>query len=531
MIDFKIKPYFGVLLLVMWAVLVTGCATHSAGAGTAISSLKAGDTTSALLWSEKLKLSGRSGDLGCVESGRIKMLAGDFSGSLTDFETAIDTVLEETENGPAIKVGSVGSTLLASTFADDTVRKYNLAPYEVIQLLHYQTLNYLFNGDPQGAAVEMRRTVFAQDAIAEQFAGEVEEAQEEAQEEADQAQADTKAKAMAAVNEKMASLGPALVRTRSAHENGLAWYLCGLMFEKLGEPSNATLCYRKAWELSPDSPCVTKDFLRLLQTQDRQAFINLVLKNNMDINELTRGSTEIVVIYEEDLISQRHAEKIPIPIPDFQGAITMVSIDFPSYSDSAYQPSLLTISAEGQQLGVTEPAVYLQSLAYRDLKDKIPGVVLRNVTRAITKVATQQAANQGNAYTKYGMMAFNAASSLAATSDTRAWYSIPMVTQLYRGSISPGTHILECCSPLSGTPLSIPVTITEGETRLVWIADTGGIAVTATASLSGNGTPPTYAQFNNPFNTNGVPDSINQSIVISPDSTSLTSEESKEIAL
>ena len=64
--------------------------------------------------------------------------------------------------------------------------------------------------------------------------------------------------------------------------------------------------------------------------------------------------------------------------------------------------------------------------------------------------------------------------------------------------------MLECRSPVSGTSLTIPVTVAEGETRLVWIADTGGIAVVATASLSGKGLPPTYQQFNNPFNTNGV---------------------------
>jgi hypothetical protein len=131
--------------------------------------LKNGDAASALNWSEKLKKSMFSKDLGYLESGRIKMISGDFAGSRADFATAIDKVLEETENGPAIRVGSVGSTIAASTVADDTIRQYQISPYEIIQLLHYQTLNYLFSGDPQGASVEMRRTVFAQDAIAEKF--------------------------------------------------------------------------------------------------------------------------------------------------------------------------------------------------------------------------------------------------------------------------------------------------------------------------------------------------------------------------
>jgi hypothetical protein len=477
-------------------LLVSGCATHSANAGLAINQLRAGNTSAALHWSEKLKTSSRCGDLGFLESGRIKMISGDFAGSRADFETAINKVLEETETGPALRVGSVGSTVAASTVADDTVRRYELSPYELIQLLHYQTLNYLFSGDPDGAAVEMRRTVFAQDAIAEKYSKEVAENQTAADA--------TKAKAVEAVNAKMEAMGPALERTRSSHENGLAWYLCGLMFEKQGDTANATLSYRKAWELAPQNPCVVKDFLRLLQTQDRQAFLDLVLQNNMDVKDLPRGTTEIVVLYEESLISQRQAVKIPIPIPDFNGAITLVAADFPTYNDPAYTPAPLEINEGTNCIGATEPAVYLQSLAYRDLKEKMPGVITRNVTRAVTKVAMQQVANNQDDLIRFGMMAVNAASSLATTADTRAWYSLPMVTHLYRGSIAAGTHTLECRSPLSGTVLSVPVSVAEGETRLIWIADTGGIAVAATASLSGKGLPPDYHQFNNPFQTNVV---------------------------
>jgi uncharacterized protein len=231
------------------------------------------------------------------------------------------------------------------------------------------------------------------------------------------------------------------------------------------------------------------------------------------------------------LISERQAEKIPLPIPDFQGTITIISIDFPFYNDPAYTPTPLVITDNGTELGTAEPAVYLQSLAYRDLKEKMPGIITRNVTRAVTKVAAQQVANQAGDSFKYGMMALNAISSVAATSDTRAWYSLPMGTQLYRGPISAGTHLLECRSPTSGTVMNIPVTVSEGETRLVWIADTGGIAVAATASLTGKGLPPTYAQFNNPFYTNGVPEAVNGAIVTNPGVEAVTSEGNKEVVL
>ncbi|MDD3276502.1 MAG: hypothetical protein PHP93_05575 [Kiritimatiellales bacterium] len=110
--EFKINYFAGFILLAVLTVLPTGCATHSAGVGAALSSLKAGDTATALQWAERLKMSALSKNLGQIESGRIKMLAGDFAGSRADFATAIDKILEETENGPAIRVGSIGTTLV-----------------------------------------------------------------------------------------------------------------------------------------------------------------------------------------------------------------------------------------------------------------------------------------------------------------------------------------------------------------------------------------------------------------------------------
>ena len=506
---FKSVNRAGFILPALIALVSSGCATHSQNAGMAISRMKAGDTAAALRWSEKLKQSVFSKDLGYLESGRIKMLSGDFAGSRADFAAAIDKVIDETENGPVIRVGSIGSTVAASTVADDTVRNYELSSYEIIQLLHYQALNYLFSGDPEGASVEMRRTVFAQDAIAEKYSKEIAKAQ--ATSNANQV------KAMNAVQAKMANMGPVLERVSSSYENGMAWYFCGLVFEKQGDAANAALCYRKAYELAPGNACILKDFLRMLRTQDQQAFDGLVVQYNVDVKSLVRSPAEIVVLYEESVISERKAEKIPIPIPDFRGAITLVAADFPVYTDPAYTPVPLVLADGGADIGTTEPAVYLQSLAYRDLKDKMPGVVVRNVTRAVTKVAAQQVANNRNDdLMKIGMMAINAASSLATTADTRAWYSIPMVTHLYRGPLSAGTHTLECRNPVSGKTFTIPVSVADGETRLVWIADTGGIAVAATASLSGKGLPPAFYQYNNPFCTNMVSGLVSEPAAVNP---------------
>lgn len=487
------------LLLGSVTFILTGCTTYSENARMAMSRLKQGDSSYALNWSEKLKTKPRNHSLGSMESGRIRMLAGDFKGSRSEFEAEIDRVIEETESGPVFRVGSAGSMLLASTFADDTVRKYELSPYEIIQLLHYQTLNYILCGDVDGAEVEMRRTVAAQDAIADHYAKEIQEDQEKARAE--------QVEAIAAVQTTLDELEPTLERTRSSYENGLAWYFCGVLFEKQADEANAALCYRKAWELAPTNQCIRTDFLRMLRTQDLQLFSELVESTATDSNSLTRGTTEVIVLYEESLISQRRTRKIPVPIPDFDKAVTLISIDIPFYNDPAYEPYPLTLSSGGSVLGTTEPAVYLQSLAYQDLKEKMPGIVVRNITRAATKVGTQYAVSSYNDdLFSILMMVFNASTSIAATSDTRAWYSIPMVSHVYRGSIAAGVHSLQF--DLAGSAITVPVSVADGETRLVWIAETGGITSVATATLSGKGLPPTFQQFNNYFYSNALSESL-----------------------
>ncbi len=62
-----------------------------------------------------------------------------------------------------------------------------------------------------------------------------------------------------------------------------------------------------------------------------------------------------------------------------------------------------------------------------------------------------------------------------------------------------GKHTLHCVNPSTGAAFDIPVSLQEGETRVVWLADTGGIAVAATASLNGVGAKPTFHKFNFPI--------------------------------
>ena len=461
------------------ALALAGCVSPNVGVDKAVSSLRAGDDPPALEWAEKRKRSFYSQALACVDAGRVRMLSGDFLGSSTNFAAVIDTIIDTSEAGPVIKLGGVGASVMAATITDDRTRAYEVPAYEFVQALQYQMLNHLFLGRPDSAAVEARRAIFAQDKIAEKYGKEVQDARVLAESQ--------NGAQLGKVDEQMQGMAPVLEMTRSSFENGLVWYLSGMLLEEQEDIANAALAFRKAWELTPGNPYVQRDFLRLLRTQDLEAFKPLAAQAGVAPQSLVRPRTEVVVILEESFVSQRKSVKIPLPV-----GVAVLSVDFPTYQDAPYAPMALEVdTGRGGEAGAV--ALSLQALAYRDLKEKIPGIVVRNVTRALTRVAAQEVARaQDSDALKLAVLATTAVATAINRADTRAWYTLPMVSQVYRGGIAPGEQKLTLRNRATGGSMTIPLKVTEGETRIVWVADLGGNARVATASLNGKGAPATF---------------------------------------
>ena len=475
----------------------TGCVSTNANVDRALNALRSGNDPAALAWSENIKDSFYSKDLGYLETGRVRMLGGDFLGSSTNFSAAIDTVLEQTDEGPRIKLGDVGANVMAGTVTDDRTRPYRLPPYEFINALNYQMLNRMFMGDLDGATVEARRAVFAQDKIVEQYGADVGSARSSVPQDQEAG--------MQKMDAEMAALDEVASQSRSSYENPLAWWLCGILFEQDRDTANARLAYQKAHELTSGNPFIQRDWLRVLRAEDQVMYRQAVAQAHVDAASLVRPETELVLIFEEGFVPQRLSKKIPIPV-----MTSIVSVDFPFYEAPAYTPVSVTLADGGKALGSSALALNVQSLAYRDLKEKMPGVVVRNISRAATRIGATAVAkgigNQGDAgkAIELGVMAVTAIATALNRADTRAWYTLPMVSHVWRGGIEPGERVLEVRNPLTGLVTRVPVTVAQGESRLIWLADTGGNTRVASASLNGRGAPATFGIYNSVLNTSNV---------------------------
>ena len=453
------------------ALVASGCATYQQTSTGHLNAFKAGNSAQAIAYYESNQ-DGKDKQLFMVEAGRLNLLDGDFLGSHRQFTKAIDQIFDVQE-GSVIRLRDAGGTALASTFFDDRTRSYNLPSFEAVFAFQQQALNSIFLGDIQAASVEMRRAVNAQDIIAEKYEQQIEKARQEAEEE-------KVAAGMPSVNDYYANMGPVLGRAKSGIQNPYVWYFSGLFYELQGDRANAYIAYKKAWELVPDNRFVQRDLLRLGERENPEEWRGFKEQFGLPIPEPAGNKADVIIVYEEGLISQRHSVGIPVfVINGFQ------KVTFPVYQDGPYQPARIQASWGGLDAGELMPICYVQSLAYHDLRERIPGIAARNISRAISRELVKAAGRQSdNSLVQIVTLIGAGVASLADEADTRGWYSLPMGVQLLRSHLEPGEKTLRLSGYGMGRELEIPMTLDPGETKLVWIADKGTRVSFCVASLT-----------------------------------------------
>lgn len=428
-----------------------GCVSVDSDAVSAQDSIRMDQAVQAVGWSEHLaKESVYSKNLGAVEAGRVKMLCGDFASAETWFRTAVDSAIDRKEKSPKIKLGDVGNTILASTLTDDRTREYYLEPYELNLALSYGLIAQVVNGRKEDALADARLAVYVQDNLAETYGADV-----------GKASTSDNASATKIYGEQSAAMEDVMAGTRNSWENPVLWWLTGVLFEADGDLEMAWQSYRKANAVRGGNAVFSAD----------------VARADAGTRTPAKGFAKLVVVYEEGLVPIRKSLKVPVPL------YTMMSIDIPQYDEKyAYSPN--RVSVDGAQGPVAAaPALDVRALAYRDLHEHLPGIIVRNVTRATAQTGAQAAVNYaGNDYARLAMLLGNAAISAIRSADTRSWVTLPDGQQVWEdGAMKPGDYRIGVT--VNGRQVSVPVTLSAGQTRLLWIADCGQGFRTALATL------------------------------------------------
>lgn len=440
------------ILIVLMLAALTGCVSVDSDVVEARQALLSGQSAAAVEWSEDLANdSWYSKNLGLLESGRVRMLRGEFPEAEAWFRKAIDTAVDRKESSPKIKLGDVTDVALASTMTDDRTMEYYLAPYELNLALTYGLIAQAVNGKKDDALADARLAVYIQDNLAETYGADIEEHS-----------APTNAAANRVFAQQSEGMADVMAGTRNSYENPVLWWLTGVLFESDGDIDFALQSYRKA----------------LAVKSDNLVFAQAVERLEKGVRTPQKGKAKLVVIYEEGLVPLRESLKVPVPI------YTAMSIDLPIYSDkSPYGPRKVAVTV-GTSIAQMTPALDVRALAYRDLNEHLPGVITRNITRALVQAGAQAAVNtsNGNQYARLAVFVANAVVSAIRRADTRCWATLPDGQQVWASeALAPSDFNL--LLQAEGAPVTVPISLKADKTTLLWVANCGGGVRAAMAEL------------------------------------------------
>ena len=419
-----------VLLLLLPALLLQGCASSSlfmpypSQAESWRSSLSAG-TASGLATPLASKAAGKDNLLYLQEMGRLEQLAGNHDASLNAFSQAIADY-EAGEADARIQASGLAAGT-ASLLTNDNALPYPGYPYERIFVHAYQAFNYLAQGNREGAQVELRRAALEQ----RQAELENEKRIAKAEEEAQQKNVD-----LSSYDGYFQGLNTAAAGVRSAVNNAWTFYLSGVIWEASGDFNAALVDYKNALQVVPDS-----DLL-----------IGAVERASARLNRRWNPQQGLVVIlHEEGLVPPRR--ELSIPIPTVHGYF---SVAFPTYqATDLVPPQPLQVRGGDSASSRTEVLARVNAMAARTLKDRIPGMLVRQTLRAATKYEAQKQANENLGL--LGAITTQVYNLVSERADLRSWLSLPAYGMAAEIMLPAGEQTIVLSAPGASASVTVPV--------------------------------------------------------------------------
>lgn len=352
-----------------------------------------------------------------LERGELLRLENHYDESTQSFMVADERVKEwedTAKSHPEKLMGTVGAALIS-----ERLKTYEGEDYEKVFLTTRLALNRIALGDLDGARVDVKRTHEREAVIAEFRAKEVAEAEKEAEDKgATKAGTELNGYPVETLND------PEVLELKNGYSNALSHYLAGFLYEVLNEPDLAAPGYRHAIELRPNTGVLNEG----LRGLDGRTSFTWKRRQQM---------TDVLFIVEAGDAPARKPQGFTLPVPTGRGMVT-ASISYPVIQPSG--DALLTKLAMGQQELALERVVDVNVMARRALKDQMPGMVLRGVTRAVAKGVVQDQLQKNGGL--LGAIAGMVASVATEKADDRMWRMLPGRIYVARGYLPPGQHPL-----------------------------------------------------------------------------------------
>jgi hypothetical protein len=388
-----------------------------------------------------------------LEKARLQFLAGNWSASQKSFEKAYEQVSAQ-EQAAKVQI-SRGLKKASSAVSNDNVIAYEIPSYEQGMLHSYQALNYLYQGSLEGALVEIRRANIVQERALETNKTELLEAQKIMVDKGINSNS---------LQKNYPSMDNLIGEVKNSYQNAYTFYLSGLLYEAGKQPNDAYIDYKRAIEIYPDNTYLQQDVLRLAKQlgmfEDYEFFKQKFGSYNANDKKI---SNQVVVIFEQGIVNAREEARLNLPFFDNNDDYKFFTFSLPIYRGNLSSEMPLNISINEKSYASQE-IVRLQSLATKNLKDQLPGLVTRQALRIVAKEKLRRNLKKsGGDVGNILASLYNVASERA---DTRSWSSLPENVQIVRIEHLSAGH-QELLVSYAGKREIIEIDVAENSTTII----------------------------------------------------------------
>ena len=362
------KKIFVVLLI----ILLTGCATYQRKNNQIAQSLYKTPPQKVL---KTLKLT----DPLQRDIAQYNLNIGILQFKIGNFPAAIATLERAKDEMAAVQAISISENTEAAT-VNETFRAYSGYPTDLVMVHNILALSYLFNNNISAARVEVLQNQSAMRKLAH---------------------------------------GDSLVgQLASSH------LIAGIIYELLGEQSDALISYRKADDLLTDNKLPTptglkQALLRLSYFVDKNSQYAVYKKRFPGFPTPSENTkSKLFVLYFDAVVDHKEEFSLMVPSPNED---QIIRISMPRYPKKYREISHGTITVNKQQLQ-TQLIDNLNISVRKDLSAIYRSILLLTTSRAVIK---DQVVKKANEQSSLLGLVFNISTVISEVADLRSWNMLP----------------------------------------------------------------------------------------------------------